>query len=185
MQALGTDTHYVPDWLTSHRADLLTPRAPAILTREGEGALRATLRGLHQQLNAEFAGRRREVRTFGETAGNDEYLQTIEEEAVLRSRIARLEGLLDSAMVVCEPRLTSGAAAIGTTVRVEDLTSGELQELRLIGDYEEPGADAASASSPVGRALSTRHPGDEVEVALPDGRSRSLRILAVEPSARG
>jgi transcription elongation factor GreA len=185
MQALGTDTPYVPDWLTSPSVDLLTPRASAILTREGEGALRATLRGLHQQLNAEFAGRLREARGFGEIAGNDEYLQTIEEEAVLRSRIAALEGLLDSATVASESPQTSGAAAIGTTVRVKDLTSGVLQELRLIGDYEEPGVHAASASSPVGRALSTRHPGDEVDVALPNGRSRSLRILAVEPSARG
>jgi transcription elongation factor GreA len=146
--------------------------------------LRATLRGLHQQLNVEFSARLRHARTFGEIAGNDDYLQTIEEEAVLRSRIARLEGLLDSATVVSESPQTSGAVAIGTTVQVEDLTSRAVQEHRLVGDYEELGADAVSASSPIGRALTRHSPGDEVEVELPNGRSRSLRILAVEPSAR-
>ena len=184
MQALGTDTAHRPDWLNAPVVDSSTPRPPAVLTRQGEHALRATLRGLRRQLNVEFAARLRQARTFGEIAGNDDYLQTIEEEAVLRSRIARLEGLLDSGFVVSgSPR--NGAVAIGTTVRVEDLASGAVREHRLVGDYEEVGAGAVSASSPVGRALSTRSPGDEVDVELPNGKSRSLRILAVEPSARG
>jgi transcription elongation factor GreA len=162
----------------------LTPGASAILTNEGERELRATLERLRHQLDVEFAARLRQARTFGEVTGNDDYLQTIEEEAVLRSRIARLEGLLDSATVVSDsPR--AGVVAIGTTVRVEDLASGAVQEHRLMGDYEELHADDVSASSPVGRALTMRSPGDEVEVELPNGRSRSLRILAVEPCGQG
>ena len=184
MQALGTNTAHGADWLNASSIDSSTPRAPAVLTRKGERALRATLRRLHRRLSVEFAARLSEARTFGEIAGNDDYLQTLEEEAVLRSRIARLKGLLDSATVVSDSPHT-GAAAIGTTVRVEDLTSGAVKEHRVIGDYEELRSDAVSASSPVGRALTTRSPGDEVEVELPNGKSRSLRILAVEPSALG
>jgi transcription elongation factor GreA len=183
MQTLRTDIAHGPDWLNASSVDSSTPRAPAVLTRQGERALRATLRRLRHQLRVEFAARLSQARTFGEIAGNDDYLQTLEEEAVLRSRIARLEGLLDSATVLSDsPR--DGAVAIGTTVQVEDLASGAVQEHRLIGDYEELRADDVSASSPVGRALTTRSPGDEVEVELPNGRSRSLRILAVEPSGR-
>lgn len=184
MQALGTNTAHGPDWLNASSTDSSTPRAPAVLTRKGERALRATLRRLHRQLSVEFAARLSEARSFGEIASNDDYLQTLEEEAVLRSRIARLEGLLDSATVVSDSPRT-GAVAIGTTVRVEDLTSGAIQEHRLVGDYEELRSDAVSASSPVGRALTRRSPGDEVEVELPNGKSRSLRILAVEPSTLG
>jgi transcription elongation factor GreA len=184
MQSLGTHIAPGPDWLNASSVDSSAPRAPAVLTREGERALRATLRRLHHQLSVEFAARLSQARTFGEIAGNDDYLQTLEEEAVLRSRIARLEGLLDSATVVSDsPR--NGAVAIGTTVQVEDLASGAVQEHRLMGDYEELRADDVSASSPVGRALTMRSPGDEVEVELPNGRSRSLRILAVEPSGQG
>jgi transcription elongation factor GreA len=184
MQALRADPAYGRVWAAAS-VDSSIPRGAAVLTLEGECALRATLQRLRQQLNVEFAPRLRLARTFGEIAGNDDYLQTIEEEAVLRSRIARLEGLLDAATTVSASPQPSGAVAIGTTVRVEDLASGVVQEHRLIGDYEGPGADGVSASSPVGRALATRSPGDEVEVTLPNGRSRSLRILAVEPSARG
>ena len=184
MQSLGTDIAHRPDWLNASAVDSSAPRAPAVLTREGERALRATLRRLNHELSVEFASRLSQARTFGEIAGNDDYLQTLEEEAVLRSRIARLEGLLGSATVVSDAPQT-GVAAVGATVQVEDLASGAVQEHRLIGDYEELRADDVSASSPVGRALATRSPGDEVEVELPNGRSRSLRILAVEPSARG
>jgi transcription elongation factor GreA len=184
MQSLGTDIAPGPAWPNASSVDSPAPRGPAVLTREGERALRATVRRLHHQLSVEFAARLSQARTFGEIAGNDDYLQTLEEEAVLKSRIARLKGLLDSATVVSDsPR--AGVVAIGTTVQVEDLASGAVQEHRLMGDYEELRADDVSASSPVGRALTTRSAGDEVEVELPNGRSRSLRILAVEPSGRG
>jgi transcription elongation factor GreA len=172
----------ITDWLNSSGVDSSRPRAPAVITREGERALRATLRRLHDQLNGEFAARLRQARTFGEVVGNDDYLQTLEEEAVLKSRIARLEGLLDAATVASDSP-GSGTVGIGTTIQVEDLATGAVQEHRLIGDYEELSPHAVSASSPVGRALTTRAVGDEVEVVLPGGRSRSLRILAVEPSA--
>ena len=183
MQSLGPDIAHGPGWPNASSVDSPAPGVPALLTREGERALRATLRRLRHQLDG-FAARLSQARTFGEIAGNDDYLQTLEEEAVLRSRIARLEGLLESARVVSDSPRT-GEAAIGTTVQVEDLASGAVQEHRLMGDYEELRADDVSASSPVGRALTMRFPGDEVEVELPNGRSRSLRILAVESCGRG
>src|SRR3954468_22564244 len=176
MQSLRTDTAHGPEWLSASNVDPM-PHAPAVITCEGERSLRATLQRLQRQLDVEFAARLRQARTFGEVAGNDDYLQTLEEEAVLKSRIARLEGLLDAAPVVSNSP-DGSAVAIGSTVEVEDLTSGAVQEHRLIGDYEELSSDAVSASSPVGRALARRSAGDEVEVELPNGRSRSLRILA-------
>src|SRR5215218_678052 len=109
MQSLGPDIAPGPGWLNASSVDSSAPRAPAVLTREGARALRATLQRLSNQLSVEFAARLSQARTFGEIAGNDDYLQTLEEEAVLRSRIARLEGLLDSATVVSDsPR--AGAA---------------------------------------------------------------------------
>jgi transcription elongation factor GreA len=183
MQPLGTDIAHGPERLGASSVDPMA-HAPAVITREGERAMRSTLRRLHHQLNVEFAARFRQARTFGEIAGNDDYLQTLEEEAILRSRIARLEGLLDSATVVSNSP-DGSAVAIGSTVQVEDLASGAVHERRVVGDFERLSPDAISASSPVGRALTTRSAGDQVEVELPNGQSRSLRILAVEPSTRG
>jgi transcription elongation factor GreA len=161
------------------------PQAPslALVTREGARALQARIERLRHQLDVEFADRLNEARGFGEIGANDDYLQALEEQAVLASRISRLQRLLDSATVV-EREPTSGeAAGVGTAVEVQDLASGAIHEHRLVGDYESRATDAVSASSPVGRALIGQLPGDEVEVRLPRGRARQLRVLAVRTAA--
>jgi transcription elongation factor GreA len=154
---------------------------PAIITREGARALQARVQRLRHQLDVEFADRLNEARGFGEIGGNDEYLQALEEQAVLASRLSRLQKLLDSATVV-EPARNE-AAAVGAAVEVADLSSGTVREHRLVGDYESPEADAVSASSPIGRALIGHLPGDEIEVELPRGRTQQLRVLTVRPTA--
>ena len=170
-------------WPTVSGVAPQTPQPRAIITRGGQQALRETVERLRHQLDVEFAARLHEARGFGEIGGNDDYLQTIEEQAVLAARIARLQRLLDSATVVEQPQASSGAATVGTIVEVTDLASGAIHEHRLIGDYETPVANAVSASSPVGQALLGHAPGDEVEVDLPHGRVRMLRILSVRAVA--
>ena len=160
-----------------------TNPSPAIMTRDGERALQARVQRLRHQLQVEFAGRLSEARGFGEIEGNDDYLQTLEEQAVLASRLSRLQRLLDSARVVEQHPGRSESAAIGTAVDVEDLSSGATHAHRLVGDYESLDADAVSASSPVGRALIGHSPGDEVEVKLPHDRTQKLRVLGVRPAA--
>jgi transcription elongation factor GreA len=182
--AMPTETVSGSDRRDSSGVDSQAPRPRAVITRERERALRTTLSRLRRRLDGEFPTRLRQARTFGEVAGNDDYLQTIEEEAVLTSRISGLERLLASATVVSPPATAGGAAVIGTTVEVEDLDSGETRQLRLIGDYERPILDMVSASSPVGQALLGRSRGHEVEIELPNGTKRTLRVVAVRASAR-
>jgi transcription elongation factor GreA len=184
MTTLTTELPRSQSWPGDSRAGS-RPAPRALITGEGERALRATLERLRHQLEVEFAGRMRDDRGFGEIAGNDEYLQTLEEASVLASRIASLESLLESATVVPASLVSRGVAAVGTTVEVEDVASGAVREHRLIGDYEELRPGAVSASSPVGRALMGHSPGDLVEVELPGGKTRTLRLLAVQAGAAG
>jgi transcription elongation factor GreA len=152
---------------------------PAIITRDGARALQARVQRLRHQLDVEFADRLNEARGFGEIGGNDDYLQALEEQAVLTSRLSRLQRLLDSAAVVEQEPASNEAAAVGTAVEVEDLSSGVVREHRLVGDYESRDTDAVSASSPIGRAVIGHRPGDQVEVELPRGRTQHLRVLSV------
>jgi transcription elongation factor GreA len=170
---------YRAAWPAVSEVEPQTPQPRAMVTREGEQALRATVQRLRHQLDVEFAARLHEARGFGEIGGNDDYLQIIEEQAVLAARISRLQRLLDSARVVEQQPAGSGAATVGTIVEVTDLASGAIHEHRLIGDYESREPNAVSASSPVGQALIGQSPGDEVEVTLPHGRARRLRVLSV------
>jgi transcription elongation factor GreA len=160
------------------------PQSPptAIITREGARALQARVQRLRHQLDVEFADRLNEARGYGEIGGNDDYLQALEEQAVLTSRLSRLQQLLDSATVV-EQEPARNAAAVGTVVEVQDRSSAAVRRCRLVGDYESREGDTVSASSPVGRALIGCRSGDEVEVELPRGRTQQLRVLSVRTAA--
>jgi len=182
---LTTELPRSHSWPGDSGAGSRSPSPRALITAEGERALRATLERLRHQLKVEFAGRMRDDRGYGDAAENDEYLQTLEEASVITSRIATLEDLLESATVVPESLASSGVATVGTTVEVEDGGGGGVRQHRLIGDYEVHRPGAVSASSPVGQALMGRSAGDEVEVDLPSGKTRTLRILAVRAGAAG
>lgn len=75
----------------------------AIITRDRERALRAELSRLRRELEVEYATRLEEARTFGDSPENDDYLQIKEEEAVIASRILRLESVLQGAEIAGPP----------------------------------------------------------------------------------
>jgi transcription elongation factor GreA len=154
-------------------------QSQAILSRDGERALRTELDRLRHQLEVEFAARLREARAFGQSSENDDYLQIKEEEAVLASRIARLGALLETATVVNPTRRSSDSVTLGSVIEVEDLDSGAITEHRVSGGFEELSPGAISATSPLGSALIGRAVGEEVEARLPGGRTRRLRIRAI------
>ncbi|HEX6602976.1 MAG TPA: GreA/GreB family elongation factor [Solirubrobacterales bacterium] len=167
------------------RAQRPVPRV--ILTREGERAMRAELERLRRRLDGEFTDRLREARGFGASHENDEYLQIKEEEAVLASRMRQLEGLLNTAEIVDEDSMGRGVVAIGSLVEVKNVKSGAARKHRITGGFEPVEPGDVSANSPVGQALLGRSPGERVEVELPNSRTTTLEVVAVEsvrPMAR-
>jgi len=152
---------------------------PALITSEGERALRGELARLRHQLGVEFPQRLREALSFGEAQKNDDYLQAKEEEAVLASRLRQLETVLAAAEIIEAPRTTDGRVTLGSTVQLEDLASGRTSKHLLTGTHEWRAPTDISANSPIGRALLGGQAGDEVRVDLPSGRSVDLRIKSV------
>jgi transcription elongation factor GreA len=150
----------------------------AVITREGEQALRAELERLRCELEGGMADRLREARAFGAPAGNDDYLQIQEEEIILAARATRLDELLGQAQVV-DPGSLDGKAAVGTIVEVRNLDSGELREYELVGGHEEPRPNAASVASPIGQALIGREAAEIVEVHLPKRGGQRLEIVRI------
>jgi transcription elongation GreA/GreB family factor len=86
--------------------------------------------------------------------------------------------------VVDETDPGSGVVVVGTIVEVEDLDSGAVGEYLLIGGHERLSPKAASAGSPIGRALIGRTAREEVAVELPRDRRRRLRIIGVRYPGR-
>jgi transcription elongation factor GreA len=159
----------------------MTERGATQLTDADYDALLRELETLRSRHRADLERRLRDARAYGSPADDDDVLAVFEDVAVEEARIGRLEALLHSASVVVEPELPfDGRARLGCTVRVAG-RDGVAIEYVLVGRRRAgAGARQVSSASPVGIALLGARAGDVVEVMLPDGRRRSLEILAVE-----
>ena len=168
---------------SSRIADLDT-RSSAIasdgvtLTAAGFDELVRELEQLRSAHRVELAQRLRDARTFGSPGDDDEWLAALEDAAIGHVRIAQLERLVSSAVVVDEPPLDAGAG-LGSRVWVQD-DAGRAAEYELVG-RRSPRDDEGrvSLASPVGKALRGAQAGDVVQVALPNGRQRALTVLDV------
>ena len=155
------------------------PTDHPLITREGAQALREELARLRQELSVEFPDRLRQARSFGEAYRNDDYLQIKEEEAVVASRVRQLETVLATAEVVRQSGAADGRVAVGSTVQIEDVASGQISEHVLTGSREWLAPTDISANSPIGQALLGRAVGEEVSVELPSARTVQLKVRNV------
>jgi transcription elongation factor GreA len=154
-------------------------RAPG-LTQAEHDRLAVELDELRTRRRSELARRLREARDHGSPGEDGDLLTVLEEVSLDEARIAQLEDLLRVSSIV--ELADDGLAAVGCTVRVAD-DRGGVREYRLVGRRgDDAGRNDVSAGSPVGAALLGAAPGDRVRVTLPNGRERTLRVLAIVPT---
>ena len=160
----------------------MTTTIPALTTAASLEDLRSELELLRQRVQQEVAQRLRDARSYGNGSNNDEYHAVLEEQMVLSARIAMLEDIVRRAVVVDPDEEDQGVAGIGATVIIEDLASGGEHRYRLTSAHALDHG-VISAASPMGQALLGATAGEVVTLALPNGSSRSVRLLGVEPPA--
>ena len=152
-----------------------------ILTPEGLEKLKDELELLSTARRREVAQRIKEAREFGDIAENSEYDDAKNEQAMLESRIATLQEKLRMATVIQAKDLSTDVVQVGSVVHVKDEKTGKSQKFTIVGSAEaNPSESKLSNESPVGRALIGRKRDDVVEVPLPRGGARKLRITAIE-----
>jgi transcription elongation factor GreA len=157
------------------------------MTAAGLDELRSELERLRHHTRTHVEQRLREARPYGEGSNNDEYHDVREEQMVLEARLAALEDTIERAVVVDAEDAGRGTVVIGATVTIEDLESGVTTRHRLSGAHQTLTPDAISAASPMGQALMGARSGASATIDLPNGRSRSVRLVAVRmpPKATG
>ena len=160
--------------------------APLLMTQDRLDELQGELAALGRRVREETAQRLRQARSYGEGSNNDEYHAVREDQMVLEARIASLADTVARAVVVDPAESGEGIAMIGSRVSIEDLSDGARSRHRLVSAHSAR-RDAISAASPIGQALMGARPGAVITVELPNGRSRSVRVTAVEnpPSTAG
>ncbi|MBX5440206.1 MAG: GreA/GreB family elongation factor [Solirubrobacteraceae bacterium] len=170
------------------RASSTSATAPAdafarpgpVLTSTAAELLAAEVARLRALMEREFTERRREA---ADDTDEDARLAIGEDEMVVRARIAQMESLLRQATVVHHEPSGEDVVGLGSQVTLEDVASGRSTTHEVIAWQDGAGAGVVSAASPVGQAILGRAAGEEVDVQLPGGRTRRLRIVAVETVA--
>jgi transcription elongation factor GreA len=103
---------------------------------------------------------------------------------MLEGKINDLHNKLSQCEIVEVEKGSTGRVTFGITVELEDLDTGEEMQYRLVGPYEADLAQGTiSVTSPIGRALIGKEPGDEVEVQTPGG-VKNLEILDIHYAAK-
>jgi transcription elongation factor GreA len=149
---------------------------PTHLTPEGLAALQAELAELTDRRRPEVIARIKSARELGDLSENADYEAARKEQSFLEGRVQQLEQMIKSAVLIASSEGTE--VVLGSTVVVETDRHGE-ETFTIVGSAE---ADAAagkiSFTSPIGRALLSRKPGETVRVQVPAG-TLDYRVVEV------
>ena len=151
---------------------------PVYVTTKGKVELEEELEQLRTVDRQRVIDLLHEVKNGGDWMENTEQMLYEDELNFIDRRIAELEDMLAVAELI-EHDQDNTTVNIGDTVVIED-EDGERETYRIVGYAEtNPSEGLISNESPTGRALLTRHVGEEVIVEAPSGDFK-FRIVAVK-----
>lgn len=150
-----------------------------LLTQEGYDKIVAERDYLISVGRKEVAEKLKEAISYGDLSENAEYDAAKNEQAELEVKVLQLEEKIRKAIIIDENETTDDKVGVGSTVKIEDLEDGDVQEFKIVGVSEaDPVEGKISNDSPVGSKLIGGVAGDVVEVQVPDG-VRTYKILEI------
>lgn len=142
-----------------------------MMTRAEKEALEARLKALIDNRQA-LSQRIAEARALGDLRENSDYHAAREAQGIEEAEIRRLTERLASVSIVDEAQKSIGVVFIGSTVRIREEGSEEVETIRMVGEASGNIAEdimEVTASSPMGEALMKARVGDTVTVRTPRG----------------
>lgn len=140
------------------------------MTLAGVNRLKEELDRRKVEERTAIAERMKIARGFGDLSENSEYDEAKQAQSENEQRILELENILKYAKVVEESEIGKNKVVIGTTVKLEDINTGEVEEYSIVGSAEEDiFTNKISSDSPVGQAVIGKRRGQQVEVDTPYG----------------
>jgi transcription elongation factor GreA len=140
------------------------------LTQEKYNELKAELDSLVHVKRKEVAEHLEYAKSLGDLSENAEYHEARDMQANIEDRIAKIENILKTAVIMQSTHGTS-VVTIGSVVDVEK-TGGKTNTLTLVGSEEsDMSAGKISIKSPIGLALIGKKKGDVFNVKTPGGQA--------------
>jgi len=141
------------------------------VTREGYEALKKELENLKRVERPQNLIAIEEARAHGDLSENAEFAAAKDRQGFIEGRIGELGFKLANADIINPDKLPKDRAAFGHRVLLENIDTGEDVEYQLVGpDESDIERGRISISSPLGRAILGKKPGDELTLEAPGGK---------------
>ena len=153
--------------------------APIHLTADGLAALHSELDELTNRRRPEVIARIKSARELGDLSENADYEAARKEQSFLEGRVQQLEQMIKYAVMIESSHEGGTEVVLGSTVVIETDRHGQ-ETFTIVGSAEaDASAGRISFTSPIGRALLGRHPGETVRVQVPAG-TLDYKVVAVK-----
>ncbi len=141
------------------------------ITKQGYEALNAELKKLKSVDRPENIKAIATARAHGDLSENAEYDAAKEKQGFIQGRIGEIGYKLANAEVIDPDTVKKDCVRFASKVLVENIDSEEEAEYQIVGEDEANINDGKiSVSSPLGRALLGKKPGDEAVLQAPGGK---------------
>jgi transcription elongation factor GreA len=144
------------------------------------------IHALERELKLDLPQEIRRARELGDLRENAEYAAAKERQRLVEARISQLQKRVSEIALLNVDRIPSDRAGFGSTLHVLEHSETIVFQLVMPED-----ADAAkgliSTTSPIGRALLNKEPGDSVKVITPGGTREFeiVKLTTIHDDAQG
>lgn len=138
------------------------------ITKEKREDLEEELEYLTTEKRKEIADTLEHARSRGDLSENAEYHEARQQQAELEERIREIKYILKNAEIVSHRK--SDTIQIGSTVELRKKHHSKTQDFQIVGSEESDMLEGRiSYTSPLGKALLGKKPGDSVTFEAPGG----------------
>lgn len=141
------------------------------ITRKGYESLKKELEYIQKVERPKNIQAIEEARAHGDITENAEFEAAKDRQAFIEGRINKLGYKLSMAEIIDPKKLPKDRAVFASSVRLENIDTSEEIEYQLVGpDEANIEAGRISVSSPLGKAILGKKPGDEIVLEAPGGK---------------
>ncbi len=149
------------------------------ITREGYQALKKELEYIQKVERPRNIKAIEEARAHGDITENAEFEAAKDRQAFIEGRLNELGYKLSMAEIIDPEKLPKDRAVFASSVLLENSDTAERIEYQLVGPDEANIEEGRiSVSSPLGKAILGKKPGDEIVLVAPGGK-RFYELLEI------
>ena len=145
------------------------------------------IQALNYELKLELPKEIKRARELGDLRENAEYQAAKERQRLVESRISMLQKRVSEIALINVDRIPKDRAGFGSTLHVVEGNGDKLVFQLVMPEDADAAKGLISTTSPIGRALIGKEPGDTVKVATPGGTREFevLKLITIHDEANG